>query len=411
MRAHQFILREYSRDVTAQKLGTPLLQKFRKEPMQWQTRIVGDQFTDDQTVLQYLLGLIEKADPTKNKQYVPWIIRMYANSPQLKFEDVVTKVSPPLLKFYQLVQRKQIPAPNNDIGRIKDLAQLEQLVSQFADVSAQTKDANRGQAKEVYRDADLRIIMPEDTTAACYYGQGTKWCTAATGSVNMFDTYNKKGPMFILIPTKPEYNGEKYQLHFETRQFMNEVDRPVSLLNLVVKYPQIRDVFRAQAQKNNVKALLLPPEEYQQLTTTFFKQFKSKLMEFMYEHADDISKRLYNSLKYDETKVFRYVDKDEFMEVADEAFRYDSGELVDEIVKDAGPELDIYADEDHMASVIDDAAANWCQDQDFYSMIIEGIETMIDDSEDQQMDASYNMSGTVGAWLSDAVANVVKQLL
>ena len=114
MRFKQFgpqVLREYNRDITAQKLGAALLQKFRKEPKQWQERVTGAVTDYDDHALQYLLELVEKADPTKNKQYVPWIIRTYVNAPHMRFEDAITKVTEPLTKFYKLVQKKQIPAP------------------------------------------------------------------------------------------------------------------------------------------------------------------------------------------------------------------------------------------------------------------------------------------------------------
>ena len=73
--------------------------------------------------------------------------------------------------------------------------------------------------------------------AACYYGQGTRWCTAADSN-NMFDRYNQDGDMYILIPTKPKYEGEKYQVHPASGQYMDEQDRDVEADDLVKRFGQ-----------------------------------------------------------------------------------------------------------------------------------------------------------------------------
>jgi hypothetical protein len=81
----------------------------------------------------------------------------------------------------------------------------------------------------------VRVIQPEDTSAACYYGQGTRWCTAADSN-NMFDRYNRDGPMYILLPTKAQYEGEKYQVHPDSGQYMDEQDRDVDAGDLIERF-------------------------------------------------------------------------------------------------------------------------------------------------------------------------------
>jgi hypothetical protein len=81
----------------------------------------------------------------------------------------------------------------------------------------------------------VRIVVPEDQNAACYYGQGTRWCTAATKGSNYFGHYSKEGPLYILLPKQPKYDGEKYQLHFESEQFMDENDYAVDDIVLLLE--------------------------------------------------------------------------------------------------------------------------------------------------------------------------------
>ncbi|MGA1048922.1 MAG: hypothetical protein ACO3UU_13015, partial [Minisyncoccia bacterium] len=86
------------------------------------------------------------------------------------------------------------------------------------------------------QDGDVRVIVPLDEKAACYYGQGTRWCTAATKGENYFERYNSEGPLYIIIPKKPKYPGEKYQLHVNSEQFMDEKDDTVGISKLL-QYP------------------------------------------------------------------------------------------------------------------------------------------------------------------------------
>jgi hypothetical protein len=80
----------------------------------------------------------------------------------------------------------------------------------------------------------VRIVVPEDQNAACYYGQGTRWCTASRTSTNYFGHYSKDGPLYILLPKQPKHDGEKYQLHFASEQFMDENDYGVeNIVNLL----------------------------------------------------------------------------------------------------------------------------------------------------------------------------------
>lgn len=397
MRAHHFILREYSRDVTAQKLGQPLLAKFRKEPPQWQQRVVGDQFTDDQTVLQYLLGLIEKSDPTKNKQYVPWIIRNYVNNSSLKFEDATTKVTEPLLKFYKLVNKKQIPAPNNDIGRIKDLAQLVQLVDQFPDVEEKAKDANRGQAKEVYRDQDIRIIMPEDTTAACYYGQGTKWCTAAANN-NMFDRYNKEGPMYIIIPTKPAYAGEKYQLHFPTRQFMDEKDQRVNMAALRQRFPQLADVFEQQANEFNILALRKDITDLNATLQQAVPLFAQTLTAIINREAKAKAREIYVELTR-AVKIFKGME--ELWELAEDMFDTHTNDLVRVAANIVRNDPDAVNDDDILYDELANELTEVVRDTELWNYAVEILEDL--EEAEAEFDVAMTIEGELNSLMQKAI--------
>jgi hypothetical protein len=101
----------------------------------------------------------------------------------------------------------------------------DELVSKLQ--AAEDKTADKGKATTVFENGAVRIIVPHDETSACYYGQGTRWCTAARAN-NMYDNYARDGDLYIMLPKQPKYDGEKYQLHFASGQFMDEGDSPIS---------------------------------------------------------------------------------------------------------------------------------------------------------------------------------------
>ncbi len=120
----------------------------------------------------------------------------------------------------------------------------------------------RGDADLVYENDKVRIIIPKDQTAACYYGQGTQWCTASTQSTNYFNSYSKDGPLYILLPKQPKYDGEKYQLHFPSGQFMDEQDRNVDdIIELLdMRFGNLVDFFREREPQINDWLVFTPDE-------------------------------------------------------------------------------------------------------------------------------------------------------
>ena len=225
------LIREYSRDKTVQNWGRKMWDRISQDrEIPQETREVTD--PDEQMrVVAYYLNRLERADPTKNKQYVQNLIKFYIGGERL--EDLQSTAVDYLTKFHKLKAKKQIPSPRNDINRYADVADFASVIDEYPEPEKAEK--SKGDAQEVYKDDNVRIITPKNTEAACYYGQGTRWCTAADHN-NLFDVYNKQGPMYILLPTKQKYNGEKYQIHPESEQYMDETDKAVSVQDLMDRF-------------------------------------------------------------------------------------------------------------------------------------------------------------------------------
>jgi hypothetical protein len=207
MRIYELLL-EYRRDVTQQKLAKEL------------SSIADNENTTPEDVLEQ----VENMDPTKNKQFVLWLVKQLSKR-QFRLEDA-PRVTELLTNFISVKNR--LPVEQRDIGRF-DFYKLDDLIDKTMNVELEQDTATSNGtfpvvpgSKVLYNGPLGQLAIPETEAASCELGRGTKWCTAAEKD-NMFDQYSQKGPLYVWR----DKNGEKYQFHFGTTQFMDSKDRPI----------------------------------------------------------------------------------------------------------------------------------------------------------------------------------------
>ena len=253
MRYREFLL-EYNRDITKKNFGEKLVAALKKEfPRDDKWKMMDNPATR-QVLIDSFIESFENADPTPNKEYVQWMVRKFVDPKNLvKYEDYMGQLPAYLKKFHKLKQRRMIDNPRNDINRYDNVPDFMNVVDEYPDPESGQALSNKGSATTYYEDKDLRVIEPHDQQAACYYGQGTRWCTSATVGKNMFTRYYDKGPLYIIVPKQPAYEGEKYQFHFATNSFMNEKDQSIKgkEKELVERYPQLGQIFSQQIQQTD----------------------------------------------------------------------------------------------------------------------------------------------------------------
>ena len=178
-----------------------------------------------------------------------WVIGHYKEGNIKRVEDIQSRLKPAAENFKWL-QKKGYVDKNMKITEFGGLVGLEDFLSK-PDIHEKLKEKYKEEggiteAKEggdiIYDGKYINIIHPTTTAGSCYYGKGTRWCTSATQAENMFEYYNKKGPLYIIQPKKPERENEKYQLHFENEQFMDEKDEDIRLYDLYKKYQELENL-------------------------------------------------------------------------------------------------------------------------------------------------------------------------
>ena len=186
-----------------------------------------------------ILKLFEDVDPTPNKQYTEWLVRRYIDGSIVRFEDVLSTWADLLHEYHRLKTRRLLPPELMDINKFKteqDLKQLHKSVLDIFNSTDEKVEVQKGESTEILNNSEVRIIIPNDEASACYYGQGTRWCTAAKNN-NMFGGYSSHNhPLFILLPKNPTHDGEKYQVHLLENEWMDEEDTEVGAQEVIERF-------------------------------------------------------------------------------------------------------------------------------------------------------------------------------
>jgi hypothetical protein len=199
-----------------------------------------------------LLKHIEFADPTSNKMYSQWLAKAWSNQlGRWKLEDLNRN---DVLTAYHLGKSKNLIKPEHkDINRFKTYEEFEKTIRSNYDINVllgyEASEEQKGKYKILFDDEQVTVISLLDLTASEYWGEKydsdedrrAEWCTLQP---NRFNQYIRQGPLYVIRPKKESSYGEKYQIQFESDQFMDKEDDPVNLYILLTKrFPQLKDVF------------------------------------------------------------------------------------------------------------------------------------------------------------------------
>jgi len=172
-------------------------------------------------------------DATKNKLALAlWMVKRIEDG-FIKAEDIYKWE-----EYFEIFKRRKREFPVKDINQIKTEDDIDDFVNKAEEIKEREVDPS--QKKGVSKSdkyAGLKIgevegfdvyMIPQGTSdemygAACELGSGTSWCTATGNTKNWFDRYAKDGPLYIFIGP----DGEKYQFHYESSQFMDKNDRSI----------------------------------------------------------------------------------------------------------------------------------------------------------------------------------------
>ncbi len=190
-----------------------------------------------------------KIDPTYGDgqepgSYTNWIIKQFLNDPKTLTED-----SEKLYEHLQIFHINKNKLSKKDITQYQSDADLFEAILPYLDSDLRSKRQREKEEstnyKIVHKDAEWTIYTPLTWEASVSLGRGTNWCTAADSEdgKKYFEQYNADDPLYILINNNDP--TQKYQFHFDSKQFMDSADRDIDIghaLNRIFSY-EVKDWF------------------------------------------------------------------------------------------------------------------------------------------------------------------------
>jgi len=211
------------------------------------------------------LEIINKLAVASTKA-IQWLANRYIAG-EYKLEDI-GQIKQELMKFAKV--KSKLPPEHRDLNRLS-LDDLYNVLEPFEEKdTVSNREADRREKKAfldssaaelMYKDKDVEIVVPATEEASCFFGKGTKWCTAASyGGDNYFEHYHQQGPLWIIQTKKLG----KFQFHFQSNSYMNARDQeltPEEMKELVDTYPQIKKVLNKYATRHGMVPLMDNPSD------------------------------------------------------------------------------------------------------------------------------------------------------
>jgi hypothetical protein len=307
----------------------------------------GIQLKDRLTKDKKYKGLVDSlpsAFTDKHPKYLEWMVTSYLNGGIRLYEDIASRVYPALDNYLKLLHKRVLNSrdangtPITDVEAFQKILTekpwlnqtnllnycglrgctsvikklkvvkpgLEGLLDNYSADLESLDDVYHPDPGTLYFDGEtIRIYKLSNKEEACYYGRGTRWCTAAKND-NMFEEYNEDNTLYVIIPKNPRHKGEKYQISIpnddgdmedpSATDLMDETDEPIEIKDLVTLYPEIIQIHAIDKYYQELRE-----EELHELT------FGKRIGIDIYENAEyRFYKKVDDQLVY---TIVRFTDK------------------------------------------------------------------------------------------------------
>ena len=163
-------------------------------------RMFRDKFSDEQ--LKKVFTLSRQLAP--NQKFLTFLGNVV---PTENFDESLSTAEKVVEKFIKYQQALE----TRDINQFKSLEEIITAINNHENKVRRTVKSVDG-ANIVYEDDRFTVVTPQTHKASCYYGAGTKWCTASMNGSSHFDNYNVEGKLFYILDKKAKSNDKYYKV-------------------------------------------------------------------------------------------------------------------------------------------------------------------------------------------------------
>jgi len=136
-------------------------------------------------------------------KYLDWVGK---NIDSINFDENFNKLAEAIKKFVSIGSN----LPITDLYQYPNTTKLYQALADYSNRARRTVRKVEG-GNVVYDDSRFFVVNPLTNESSCYYGKGTKWCTAAEGTSH-FNRYNEDGKLFYVIDKSLPTNNPFYKV-------------------------------------------------------------------------------------------------------------------------------------------------------------------------------------------------------
>ena len=178
-------------------------------------------------------------DIAGNQKYLDWIISRWLKARE-ENPETVTSTKESVEEVIDAVRDFDKTKNILDIKNLYDYKTIDQLfdVLRAAETRQRREVSSREDANKIFENDQFVIMVPETQDASCYYGSGTKWCTAQSDSSHHFDTYKKSGEIYYIIDKTKPTSDPTYKVALNKKltgeeDFWNAVDKMITDKNVI----------------------------------------------------------------------------------------------------------------------------------------------------------------------------------
>ncbi len=166
-----------------------------------------------------------------NHKYLDWISKNWSptdvegNEVTHNLKEILLAVS----KFDTQNQRLKI----KDLNQYRDIDQLFDVLQKLGQTARRTVEIS-DEVDRIYEDNRFVVVVPKTHKSSCYYGAGTKWCTASKDTDSHFSNYKSGGELYYIIDKTLPTSSPYYKVALNkklaglTEDFWDVQDKPIT---------------------------------------------------------------------------------------------------------------------------------------------------------------------------------------
>lgn len=174
--------------------------------------------------LEDRFNLFVENDPSSNNKYLKWMIDTYLGEHGIepidiysvvqKFDENLNRLTPNFIDNLNVDLSSRIKKSPKDINSYTHLGELERVVDELLQIATRKQKEKKAKKEvdRIYEDDNWLIIKPKTYEASCYYGAGTKWCTASNKTSEHFEGYSSSGVLYYIIKKEKTFQGREFKI-------------------------------------------------------------------------------------------------------------------------------------------------------------------------------------------------------